>query len=587
MLKPRAQFVLSFVVIIFLQLWFIFHQQLFGDESFYWLESQYIGWSYSELPGWTAWMIRLGTEVFGNNYFGVRAVSYLGFLSIFRAVWLINQQISQPSINPSLLLLATPIFVLLAVMALPDIWLVFFVIWTVYLFIKSIKSNRIYDWVFLGLLIASGINVHVRMWIWLFVAGLAFLWVYRQQSYVLKPLILITLPIALLGFAPILWFNLYNEFALFEFQFGRRHPWQFQLGNISFVLSQLLVISPLVFLLWMKNIVGLRNKPAIVKWVFLTAILHWFLYAILSLFADGLRTTVHWLLISYVPVLAIGYKSIGSTLRKWAIVSGVVISCGLLFALNFYNTSGSNTQARLLDNSTGWHELSLSVKRIQKQQGVESIIADYFMTASELAFEMENISSIKVLPHIKNIKHGRKKQLQIMGLLLENPELYKDKALLVIEDSTLKLQNKGKYYAKICEYFDSAELLESLHIDSSNKLFHIFKVNDSNQCDMPPLFYVEQKIKGEYLELSGWAALHQFGIDQLYIKIGIDEILVINNRLENSGVQQLFPEIDDPNYPRVGFFVQILSNQITGNSFKIKAIGNNNKSYLSQTYYLD
>ncbi len=587
MLKVKAQSVLLIVVVIFLQLWFMFHQQLFGDEAFYWLESQNLAWSYSELPGWTAWMIRLGTEVFGNNYFGVRAVSYLGFLSVFRAVWLINQKLSQPSLSSSVLLLAIPIFVLLAMMALPDIWLVFFVVWIVVLLIQAINSDRIVNWIVLGMTIAVSINVHVRMWIWLFVAGLAFLWVYRKQSHILKPIFFITLPITLLGFAPILWFNLHNDFALFEFQFGRRHPWQFQWQNISFVFSQLLVVTPLIFLLWIKNIVEYKTKPAIVKWVFLTAILHWLVYVFLSFFADGLRTTVHWLLISYVPVLAIGYQSIGNALRKWAIVSGIIVSLGLLLTLSLNKTSGSNIQARLLDNSTGWHELSLAVTRIQKQQGVESIIADYFMTAAELAFEIENLSSIKVLPHAKNIKHGRQKQLQLMGLLLEMPRQYKDKALLIVEDSTLKLQNKGKYYTKLCTYFDSLEMLESLHIDHSKKLFHIFKINDSKQCDIPPLFYVEQKTKGKYIELSGWVAFNQFGIKQLYVKTGVEEILIVKNRLENLGVQKLYPEIVDPNYPRVGFSVKILTHQITGNSFQIKAIGNNNKSYWSQTYYLD
>ncbi len=571
----------------------MFHQQLFGDEAFYWLESQYLAWSYSELPGWTAWMIRLGTEIFGDNYFAVRIVSYLGFLSIFRAVWMINQQLSMPKTNQSVLLLAMPIFVLLAVMALPDIWLLFFVIWIVVFFIKAINSDKIFNWAILGLVIAASINVHVRMWIWLFVSGLAFLWIYRQQQKILKPLMLITLPIALLGFLPILWFNFNHEFALFEFQLGRRHPWQFQFQNISFVLSQLLVVTPLVLLLWFKNIFKLhklhkpQDKPPIIKWILLTAILHWFLYVFLSLFADGLRTTVHWLLISYLPVLAISYQSMDSLLRKWAVISGLTISMGLLLTINIYKTSGSNIQARLLDNSTGWHELSLAVARLQEQQGVKHIIADYFMTAAELAFEMGNLNSIKVLPHVKNIKHGRQKQLQIMGLLLEKPATYKNKALLIVEDSTLKLQSKGKYYAQLCEYFESIELLESLHIENSNKLFHIFKINNGSRCEIPALFYVQQELKQENIELSGWVTLHNFGIKKLYIKIGDKDIFIANSQLENTGVKNLLPEILDPNYPRVGFKATVSVNEFKENTYQIKAISNDNKIYISQVYFLE
>ena len=75
-------------VFVILQLWILSTQPLFGDEAFYWLEGQYLGLSYSELPGWTSWMIRLGVEIFGNNYFGVRIISFMGFLSIFPGVCL-------------------------------------------------------------------------------------------------------------------------------------------------------------------------------------------------------------------------------------------------------------------------------------------------------------------------------------------------------------------------------------------------------------------------------------------------------------------------------------------------------------------
>lgn len=591
MLKNKIQSGFIVGTIIFLQLWFLFSQQLFGDEAFYWLEGQYLDLSYSELPGWTAWMIRLGTELFGNNYFAVRIVSYLGYLSIFWAVFLINKSLSSSNFNSILYLLAIPLFVLLAVMALPDIWLVFFVIWIIFVFVKANQSKKTMDWAVLGIVIAAAINVHVRMWIWLFIAGLSFLWILRKQLYFYKKLFLVTLPIAILGFLPILWFNLNNDFALFAFQFSNRHPWVFQWQNIGFVLSQFVVVTPLVFIHWIKGFFYLKKKPVMIQWILITAIMHWLLYVLLSFFADGLRTTVHWLLISYVPVL--GIVGIGLQARvfaKWAIVSGLLISLWLLFTLNFNHAQGSNIQARILDNSTGWYELSVAVKRVQKQRNLDNIVADYFMTAAELAFELEKPTSIKVLPHAKSIKHGRQKQLQIMGMLLDVPKHYKQPALLVVEDSTLKLKNKAKYYAQLCKNFTSLELLESIAIGESNKLFHLFEINNASTeqaCEIPALFYVESTFNDDSIHVKGWAILHQIGIEKLYFKSGERETLIANNRLENTGVAQQFPEIRDFNNPNIGFEVNIFNTRINNNSFQIKAIGNNGRVYLSQTYYLD
>ena len=33
---------------------------LFVDEAFYWQEGQHLAWAYSDLPGLTAWLTRLG-----------------------------------------------------------------------------------------------------------------------------------------------------------------------------------------------------------------------------------------------------------------------------------------------------------------------------------------------------------------------------------------------------------------------------------------------------------------------------------------------------------------------------------------------
>ena len=589
-----------FGLVVVLQVCLLWQLQLFGDEAFYWLEGQHLSWSYSELPGWTAWMTRLGTELFGQHYFAVRSISYLAYLSIFVVIFLIHKKYQQAHNNlhwHALLFLALPIMALVAIMALPDVWMLVFVSWLSYLLFYAVEkqNNSKTVWIGIGLLLACAINVHVRMWIWLFFSGLAFLVIFWSNPRVLRPAVLISLPIAILGFVPILVFNFQHDFPLFAFQFGRRHPWQFQIQNISFILAQFMVISPLVFVFWFRNVIKIKAYWAnnqVIAWLLLSAFSHWLFYAIMVLFADGLRTTVHWLLISYLPVIVISGLMVVKINQafKWTAYTGVFMTL-LLLALLFKQSEGSNVQARILDNSLGWRVLAENVREIQQQYQVDAVLADYFMTAAELSFELRKPNKVMVLSHKKNIKHGRQTQLKIMGMLLSNSRDFKDTALLIVEDSTLKLQEKGQYYQLLCNQFSQMELLRSVNVDNSNKLFHIFIINralENNQqiCQIPPLFYVESAERNAQVNIRGWVVLNKIGIKSVAIKHAGKVTKVDSDHLENTGIALQFPEISDPNQPFNGFEIDIKRPQFNATAFQILVIGNDDKQYLSQKYFL-
>jgi hypothetical protein len=598
LLTDKFFFRLVVAFFIILQLWILNTQQLFGDEAFYWLEGQYLGLSYSELPGWTAWMIRLGVEIFGNNYFGVRIFSFLGFLSIFPGIWLLHNSLTKPNDTLALnlyMLFAIPLIALIAIMALPDIWLLTFVTWFIYFFSKAMNSQSKKYWVWIGILLAFSLNVHVRMWIWLFIAGVVFLVIYRKQKQIIQPALIIAFPITLMGLLPIIIFNYQNEFPLFQFQFGQRHPWEFQIHNLKFLLSQVLIISPLVLFLWFYNIsLAMKNHSSkqFINWIVYTALFHWLLYVFLGLFADGLRTTVHWVLMSYLPVLSLSTIFVKNLkLLIWAILSGFIFTLAMLVFLTADKSTLTNTQARILDNSSGWQQLAKSVSAIQEKHNLEYIVTDYFMTAAELAFELGQKDKIKVLTHAKNIKHGREKQLDIMGMLLKNPEQYRQEALLVVEDSTLKLIDKGKYYSQLCKNFKQLNFLKTVNIDNSKKKYHFFKINNTTsrepECSIPPVFYIQHVEYAEGFIISGWVIFHEIGIKSLTLKSGENTFVINEIDGVNFGIEDLFPEILDPNLPNNGFEVSIPVTSITNNQYRLIALGNDGKNYSSQLFFIE
>src|SRR5690606_14813904 len=82
----RRWFLVLWITLLAVKLLLAARLPLFVDEAFYWQEGMHPAWAYSDLPALTAWLIRLGVEVGGNNAFSVR----LPFLLLAAAVpWLV------------------------------------------------------------------------------------------------------------------------------------------------------------------------------------------------------------------------------------------------------------------------------------------------------------------------------------------------------------------------------------------------------------------------------------------------------------------------------------------------------------------
>ena len=77
-------------------------------------------------------------------------------------------------------------------------------------------------------------------WIWIFFAGIVYLYHFHDDKNTIKPLLLISFPIMLIGFIPVLVFNMENEFHYLFFQFSNRHPWSFQTENLYLIVSQVI-----------------------------------------------------------------------------------------------------------------------------------------------------------------------------------------------------------------------------------------------------------------------------------------------------------------------------------------------------------
>ncbi|PSD27518.1 hypothetical protein C7E12_15905, partial [Stenotrophomonas maltophilia] len=76
--RARAIFLWLWTLITAAKLVVAARLPLFVDEAFYWQEGQHLAAAYSDLPGLTAWLARLGVEIGGHHVLALR----LPFLAI-------------------------------------------------------------------------------------------------------------------------------------------------------------------------------------------------------------------------------------------------------------------------------------------------------------------------------------------------------------------------------------------------------------------------------------------------------------------------------------------------------------------------
>jgi len=545
--KSKWLFLATFSTFVCLQFYSGIHNQLFGDEAFYWLESQHLAWSYAELPGWTQWAIGFTQWLLPQHELTVRLPSLMAAWSLPWIGMLICQKIN-PSEHTTpwvtgLLIMAIPLLAVSGIMAIPDIWLIFFGLLSVLILVMGLKTHQRKHFVLLGIILAFGINVHVRFWIIVLLAALVVLWYFRSHRLVIRNLILYSFPVMLIGFVPILIFNLQNDFSLLNFQLSERHPWQFQAAHISFFPIQLLVASPLVFWLCIQTIRQLSQLNPTQKSVALIAILHWLTYALVGFFSDNLRFNAHWTVFSYVLLMVLaGSIPTNNKLKAGSIITGVLGSFAIILTLYFglHNSQPiSQTNAQLTENFRGWQELADKTNTLIRKSSYDSVVADHFMTLAELKFYSKPNLNITSLSHPLNIKHGREQQLETMNYLQTETTV---KGLLIVEHSGLKLDQMVPFYLDACETLHGIELIDSFDYSSGVKSYFYFKTGGGG-CKLPPISYIETQDQ----QMTGWVLLDQ----EQTVKLGVHQnshTLGLNISKKTLGSSHLFKRLTDQDY---------------------------------------
>jgi 4-amino-4-deoxy-L-arabinose transferase-like glycosyltransferase len=286
-----------FVALLVLKLLVAARLPLFVDETFYWLEGQHLAPAYSDLPGLTAWLGRLGVSLGGNTELGLR----LPFLVIAALVpWLVMRITAREygdvhGWQAGCFALLLPLSGTLGLLALPDAAMALATLLCLdggARLLRRVDAGAALE---LALGLSIGALSHYRFIAVIGVGLLALLLLADGRRLLRDARVWMAIAIGAAAWAPLVAWNLDNADAGLRFQLVDRHPWAFHADGILFIAVQALMVTPLLFAaLAFACWRGHRSALPVSRYFALLGGLLVMGFFALGFFADTERVSFHW-----------------------------------------------------------------------------------------------------------------------------------------------------------------------------------------------------------------------------------------------------------------------------------------------------
>jgi len=220
---------------------------LSADEAYYWLWSKHLAAGYYDHPPMIAWLIRMGTLVFGDTAFGVRVVPLLTGVGATWCVWRVGGERAALLFN---LMLMTAVETMAATSDAPLIAAA-----AAFLFCLTKIDESPKWWLAVG---AAGGLALLSKYTGFFLGLGALAWiVFAARRWLLSPWPYLGAALAFAIFAPNIWWNATHGWMTFAFQFGRVGAGHLTFRFLfEFLGAQLILASPLVLA---ASVWGLRR----------------------------------------------------------------------------------------------------------------------------------------------------------------------------------------------------------------------------------------------------------------------------------------------------------------------------------------
>ncbi|MGB6965639.1 MAG: glycosyltransferase family 39 protein, partial [Xanthobacteraceae bacterium] len=373
------------------------------DESLYWLWSKHIVGGYLDHPPVNPFLIRIGTTLFGNTEFGVRAIGVLLALPASWAIWrsgaiLFNDD--RVGATAALYFNLTILMAAGSALATPDNALVVSIAFLMLTLVKLQETGRGEWWLAVG--VAFGVGM-LSKYTTVFFSVSILAWVLivpQQRKWLLTPWPWISGLIALAVFSPTLIWNAEHDWASYHYQFNRLvvHQWSLRYLGEFFVV-QMGMATPPIFVLGCLGLAAMISGEGGLQpsRVFINAMV-WPLaiYFVWHTFHD--RVEGNWPEPVYVPFVVaaavaaerVKFDATWAPLASWSQRLAVPVGLGFAACLYLQAVFGvlplgrADPTARAL--GAGWKELAVKLDDVRTRIGAPIVLTTEYGIASWLEF---------------------------------------------------------------------------------------------------------------------------------------------------------------------------------------------------------
>lgn len=575
----RVKFIAAWTALAALKLALAAVLPPFGDEAFYWWEGRHLAWAYSDLPGASAWLARLGVEVGGQSGFGLRwPFLLLGLAVPWLLVRIARRWFGEDAgWRAGLLGLLFPLTAALGPLAVPDVPLTVAVLLALDAAAALLQRYAPIPLLELALGLALGAFSHYRFAPVIAAGALGLLLSRPGRVLARRPGLWLALATGAAAWAPVLGWNLAHHSAGLSFQFVERHPWAFSPEGAWFPLIQAGLATPLLFALLAMGLGaawrGWRTEPAgDGRWGLILggAGALWLGYFVLGFFADRERVSFHWALPAYLPVLAVlaaRWPEHRPWLRRAAAGLGVIgqaVLLGWLLAATVPDWRTRLAEGKAYPETfAGWREIAAAARRALAEMPADTaLVADDFMLGAELAFALHP-RPVVTLAHPHDAKHGRAVQLDLWGL--RHAQLPSWPALLVVEDSLRRPRDRLAGYHALCAQTGPLPSPEVLNLDHGRKRFLVYRLyvppRPDAACIAPAMSWIDAPAAGARVgrefAVAGWAFKDGAGIARVEVLLDGWPLAEAGYGLPMPHVAEFWRISTDPAHPRVGFRAEV------------------------------
>ena len=438
-MRPTRSILWFFIPLAFAyRLIYAVSRELVPDEAFYWVLSRHPAAGYLDHPPMVAYIIRLGTLLFGANELGVRVgAAVMAFGALMVLLWLGRRMIGErATVWLGSIWLISPLFAGLATIMTPDTPAIFFsmcamacAIWAMGIGPSEIPVAR-----------ADAAESSFKLWLAFgYFTGLAMLSKYtailpagavtfalltseRGRREFRRPGIWMAGLVALLVFSPVIYWNASHQWASFKFQMhhgldeaeapdGSGGEWlhshfgslaKYLIGQIGFFTPIFFIFGVVILAIRWRHYRELSTGYRILLWSATVPLLFFSITALRSAKpGEG-----NWPAFGYFPMSLLMMEHVA---RRWKPfdIKWLKIGCGvaLVITVALHSPDGlyaglnkmgvGNIFPRKLNQFFGWRRMALAVEPFR---GDATIICGTHQDAAELSFYLPSQPEVWVFP---------------------------------------------------------------------------------------------------------------------------------------------------------------------------------------------